>query len=142
MSDAWDCLSCGAHAQIKPFCDNCGAARPVEGGDDNALSMMLGLVCENCDAYNDPGVSVCVSCGKPLPIGDGFVDEPAPPPATFKPAATTSAQRFGTPSEDTPSSPTVPPSWLTPPTGNPLQTAFAMKKVDLAAVATGAEGAG
>ncbi len=114
----WDCLSCGAPAQTKPYCEQCGAAQPVDGGEDSALSLMLGLVCERCDAYNDPGVAVCTSCGAPLAAVEP--EEPPPPEA----------------------SPVVPPSWLTPPTGQPLSTQFAMKAVDLATVATGAEGAG
>src|SRR5438128_2135688 len=84
--ETWDCLSCGAHAQTKAFCEACGAAK-ADDGADNALSLMLGLVCENCDAYNDPGVAVCASCGKPLgavaPADDSgpFLPAPGPPAA-------------------------------------------------------------
>jgi pSer/pThr/pTyr-binding forkhead associated (FHA) protein len=166
----WDCLSCGARAQHKPFCEQCGAAQPVEGGEDSALSMMLGLVCESCDAYNDPGVSVCTSCGKPLGDGGPSVDpEPVAPvhvppalasPATTRPwggepdvetetmraselaaAAARAREASASPPVFVASSTSEPPadagpSWMTPPTGKPLATAFALPKVDLASVAS------
>lgn len=127
-ASTWDCLSCGASAQHKPFCEACGAARPVEGAEDSALSLMLGLVCERCDGYNDPGVDVCASCGAALGVdAPAAAPEPTAPPAAAEPA---------------PTRPAEPPSWMTPPTGRPLATAFALPKVDLAAVASSAEGAG
>jgi pSer/pThr/pTyr-binding forkhead associated (FHA) protein len=149
-ASTWDCLSCGARAQHKPFCEQCGAAQPVEGAEDSALSMMLGLVCERCDGYNDPGVAVCGSCGAPLgdaPALDAppapspqLSPEPAPEPAPAAPAPEAAATRSA-PEEGSGPGPPSPP-WLTPPTGNPLSTAFAMPKADLAAVVAGAEGAG
>ena len=78
VSAAWDCISCGATAQQKSFCETCGAAMPVEGeGEDTALALMLGLVCERCDAYNDPGLIECVACGAPLPSVEGSGKFPA-----------------------------------------------------------------
>lgn len=126
-----DCPSCDAKGQTKARCEACGFTFPKEGevgGGDDALSLFLGLVCSNCDAYNDPGTTLCMSCGTPLGsdgsgFGEAIVDEPAPlsmmtPPA---PLALSSAM-------------SAPPSWMTPPTGNTLSTQFAMKKVDLATV--------
>lgn len=84
MSDAWECASCGAIGQEKAFCETCGAAQPVEGGgEDSALSLMLGLVCERCDAYNDPGVAACVACGAALPSLEGSGKFPALSDAVF-----------------------------------------------------------
>jgi len=33
---------------------------------DTALSSLFGLVCDTCDAYNDPGQAVCAQCQNPL----------------------------------------------------------------------------
>lgn len=137
-ASTWDCLSCGASAQHKPFCEGCGAARPVEGAEDSALSLMLGLVCERCDGYNDPGVDVCASCGAALGVdAPAAAADASPPPAPPAPVAAATTEPAAT-------RPAVaePPSWMTPPTGRPLATAFALPKVDLAAVASSAEGAG
>ncbi|HSN90333.1 MAG TPA: FHA domain-containing protein [Anaeromyxobacteraceae bacterium] len=53
-------------------CPACGA--PAELG---RLTGILGVVCRQCDAYNDPGAKKCASCGAPL--------EAAPPAATPSP---------------------------------------------------------
>lgn len=42
------------------------------------LTSFLGVVCRNCDAYNEPGTTVCISCGQVL--GSGAAP-PAEPPA-------------------------------------------------------------
>ena len=95
----WDCLSCGARAQVKAFCEQCGAAQAIDG-EDSALSMMLGLVCEGCDAYNDPGKSACISCG--VALGGSSASTPSPPTAS-------------------PLAPQPEPhSWMSAPTGRPL----------------------
>lgn len=123
-----DCPSCGAEGQTKARCEACGFTFPndaVSAGDD-ALSLFLGLVCSSCDAYNDPGTAICMSCGTPLstPSGEGdVVDEPAVMPASLAappPPLTVSSAM------------SAPPSWMTPPTGSTLSTQFAMKKVDIA----------
>ena len=125
----WDCLSCGGGAQTKAFCEQCGAAQPIDG-EDFALSMMLGLVCDACDAYNDPGESACSSCGTPL---GSDLPAPAPPPATPPPSAPPSAPSVSAaPPLDKPRA--EPPSWMSAPTGKPLSTQFALPKVDLATI--------
>lgn len=136
-ASTWDCLSCGAREQHKPFCEACGAARPVEGGEDSALSLMLGLVCERCDGYNDPGVAACASCGAPL--GADALGGDAAAPAVPADASSASSAPEASPARHAGGDP---PSWMTPPTGQPLPTAFAMPKVDLATVSAAAEGAG
>jgi pSer/pThr/pTyr-binding forkhead associated (FHA) protein len=123
-----DCPSCGATAQHKARCEACGFAFPADGGaaaDDDVLSLFLGLVCPSCDGYNDPGTASCVTCGATLevqfdipPSDHGVPLASAPPRSTLSsPAAS------------------APPSWMTPPTGQPLATNMAMKKVDLAVMA-------
>jgi pSer/pThr/pTyr-binding forkhead associated (FHA) protein len=77
-------------------CEQCGADLNLE-----VLSLQLGEVCRHCDSYNDPGVRVCVSCGKtldnisippglpeklPTPV---FVEKPpVPAPSAVAPATT------------------------------------------------------
>lgn len=112
-------------------------------GDDTALSLVLGLVCERCDAYNDPGVPACSSCGAPL--GDGASPElpaefmellPDPEGAPLTPAMPLQpdAPAAPAPAAPAPSPATTPmatPSWMEAPTGQPIATAFALPKVDL-----------
>lgn len=77
------CKKCGAKLDLTmSTCPNCGAE--VELG---RLTGILGMVCRSCDAYNEPGVKVCVSCGKPLAQASPSIDPPAspgvpPPPST------------------------------------------------------------
>ncbi len=71
------CKSCGAALDLTMVsCPACGAEVPL-----GRLTGLLGLVCRQCDAYNEPGARSCVSCGQPL----GSVE--APPPAPQSPAA-------------------------------------------------------
>lgn len=131
MTDAWECKSCGAIGQEKAYCETCGAAQPIDGGgEDSALSLMLGLVCERCDAYNDPGVAACVACGAQLPSVEGSGSFPALPDASPAPAAE-------------PRQPTVATGqgWMAAPTGQPLASSVALPRVDLASIATPAHGA-
>ncbi|MDP2341152.1 MAG: FHA domain-containing protein [Deltaproteobacteria bacterium] len=150
-----DCPSCGATGQSKARCEACGFAFPMAdaaSADDGALSLFLGLVCGTCDAYNDPGTSVCLSCGAALHVDgasdsgafDAFpdfpvADEPVSRPALVAPIATPRATTpLPTPAATAASTAaSAPPSWMTPPTGSPLSTQFAMKKVDLAVVGGG-----
>jgi pSer/pThr/pTyr-binding forkhead associated (FHA) protein len=74
-------------------CPACGA--PVELG---RLTGILGVVCRACDAYNEPGATSCVGCGKPL------AGAPEAAPAA-------------------PASPAVPPSPAVAPTSPPVATA-------------------
>lgn len=64
------CTQCGADLDFTmSTCPSCGTE--VELG---RLTGILGIVCRGCDAYNDPGAKVCVSCGAPL----GGAPTPAP----------------------------------------------------------------
>lgn len=138
---------------------------PVDGAD-SALSMMLGLVCENCDTFNDPGVSVCTTCASPL--GESTPDEPlvTPVSGTPRPISGVGAAADGgdalaaigdgielDPITEPPPAPppmpappstaasaAAPPPWMSAPTGQPLATQFAMPKVDLASVAREGQG--
>jgi hypothetical protein len=87
------------------------------GSDDGVLSMMLGLVCPNCDSYNDPGTTSCMLCGHAI-SDEGAVD-PGPAPAAPAPAPATADAGAGAP------------SWMQAPEGQPLATANAMPAVDL-----------
>jgi hypothetical protein len=58
----FECVHCGAKLDVSMAqCPACGAE--VEMG---RLTGILGVVCRNCDAYNEPGARVCVSCGQQL----------------------------------------------------------------------------
>lgn len=73
------CKTCGVTIDVTvTACPSCGAAIPL-----GRLTGMLGLVCRDCDAYNDPGARVCAGCGKPL----GGVAPAAPPPIPDRAAA-------------------------------------------------------
>ena len=114
-----DCPSCGAAAQNKAHCEVCGFTFPVDtGAGDSALSLFLGLVCEACDTYNDPGSTHCAGCGAALePLGDLDVEVPALvdlPPTQPSTALRTEA----------------PPAWMTPPSGNQVSL-LNLPKVDL-----------
>ncbi|MBI5069691.1 MAG: FHA domain-containing protein [Deltaproteobacteria bacterium] len=70
------CKSCGAALDLTMLsCPACGAEVPL-----GRLTGLLGLVCRQCDAYNEPGARTCVSCGQPLGVE-------APAPAAAPPAA-------------------------------------------------------
>ena len=75
------CKKCGAMLDLTmAACPKCGT--PVEMG---RLTGILGIVCRNCDAYNEPGAKVCAGCGQPLgktPTSMTPVAPPAPPGAT------------------------------------------------------------
>ncbi|MCC7072942.1 MAG: FHA domain-containing protein [Deltaproteobacteria bacterium] len=146
MSDTWECKSCGAVDQRKSFCETCGAAEPIESdADDSALSLMLGLVCERCDAYNDPGLVTCVACGAQLPSVDGSgrfptIDEPA---AAVAPGGEQAPDAVTLPPSVAPPAPAagVGQGWMSAPEGQPLPSLLALPKVDLASIAAPARGA-
>jgi pSer/pThr/pTyr-binding forkhead associated (FHA) protein len=72
------CKKCGASLDVTmTACAACGAE--VELG---RLTGILGIVCRDCDTYNEPGVKACIACGKPI----GLAAE-TPPPAAEPPAA-------------------------------------------------------
>jgi ribosomal protein L40E len=71
------CVQCGAKLDLTASsCPACG--HDVEMG---RLTGILGVVCRNCDAYNEPGAKTCVSCGQP------FAKPAAPPPPSVPPPA-------------------------------------------------------
>lgn len=109
------CQSCGHESSKDIYCEMCGAALPQAAAPDDALSLMLGLVCERCDSYNDPGTPACTVCQAPL------LEGAAPAPSAPAPSA--------------PAAPAAPPSWMAAPEGQPLATAQAMPAVDLSVVA-------
>lgn len=92
-------------------CDQCGADLDIE-----ALSMQLGQVCRSCDSYNDPGVRICVSCGRSLGGSDGEEgeDELEEVPAEELPEA---------PAPATPAQP-----WMAPP--SPHATPLVAQRVE------------
>jgi hypothetical protein len=107
------CPSCGHETEQPNYCEQCGAAlAPVDVVEDTALSLMLGLVCEKCDSYNDPGTAACVVCGNSLAEESGANRPPSTPP----------------PGGD------APPAWMSAPDGEPLATVNAMPAVDLASL--------
>gem|GEM_PF-977619 len=144
-----DCPSCGTTGQSKARCEACGFAFPhvSDGVADDVLSLFLGLVCPSCDAYNDPGGISCSTCGLPL-SAEAEPPEPSSPgllipdlPQPSRPASPTAAEMpLLAPVAALPTAGAVvmaPPSWMTPPSGQPISTQFAMKKVDLAVITEG-----
>ena len=79
-----ECFHCGAKLDVTMAeCPTCGAE--VEMG---RLTGILGLVCRNCDAYNEPGTKTCVSCGQALSAARPSAAPPrsqAPPPPPAEP---------------------------------------------------------
>ena len=145
-----ECPSCGASDQHKARCEACGFAFPQAVATDDALSLFLGLVCAACDTYNDPGTTVCVSCHAVLEVGEPAFEIPATPPSTPPQPAVSTTPSPATSAGSSAPLPSLgsgpmgsgphsilapPPSWMTPPTGQPLATNLAMKKVDLATIA-------
>jgi pSer/pThr/pTyr-binding forkhead associated (FHA) protein len=124
----WECVSCGATEQAKVYCEACGAAQPMDGVD-TALSLVIGRVCTSCDAYNDPGVTACASCGAPIVEEGSEGAAPAPTPADEP-----------TPAPAPLVTPAAEPAWMQAPTGQPLATAFSLPKVDLADMKRAAAG--
>jgi pSer/pThr/pTyr-binding forkhead associated (FHA) protein len=59
------CFHCGSPLDAAlSECPACGAEIEV-----SRLTGVLGSVCRGCDAFNEPGSSICVSCGQPLLAG-------------------------------------------------------------------------
>ncbi len=91
------CKKCGAKLDVTmAACPKCGA--PVEMG---RLTGILGIVCRNCDAYNEPGAKVCAGCGQPrgkAPTSVSPAATPAPPAPATTPAAPAEARPAVTPS--------------------------------------------
>lgn len=75
------CIHCGAKLDLTAaVCPECG--HDVEMG---RLTGILGVVCRNCDAYNEPGAKVCASCGQPFAKPAPSPPSPAPLPAAGAP---------------------------------------------------------
>jgi hypothetical protein len=83
------CKSCGAQLDFtQSACPACGA--DVELG---RLTGILGIVCRNCDAYNEPGTKVCAGCGQPLGEAPEAAPKPPPPAAPAPPVPPPPAAR-------------------------------------------------
>ncbi|HVP68568.1 MAG TPA: FHA domain-containing protein [Anaeromyxobacteraceae bacterium] len=77
-----ECFHCGGKLDVTMAeCPTCGAE--VEMG---RLTGILGLVCRNCDAYNEPGTKACISCGQPLSPARPGGSPPRAPAAPGSPA--------------------------------------------------------
>ena len=81
------CFHCGSPLDAAMSeCPACGAEIEMA-----RLTGVLGRVCRACDAFNEPGTGVCVSCGEPLsavgpaPVVDAVRVEPE---AGFDPPST------------------------------------------------------
>ncbi len=100
------CTKCGAQLEFtQSACPRCGAE--VELG---RLTGILGVVCRQCDVYNEPGTKTCVGCGSPL----GDPDHPTPMPVARPPAPPAAPAR-----------PPAPPAGTgTPAAGQPVVRSF------------------
>ncbi|HYR20788.1 MAG TPA: FHA domain-containing protein [Myxococcales bacterium] len=87
------CPSCGMeNSDSATECRRCRAAFA-----DGDLSASLGVICQRCEAYNEPGVTRCTTCGyklgseeAPKPAAGrapqaGAASQPLTPPATSDP---------------------------------------------------------
>lgn len=71
------CKNCGVTLDVTvAACPSCGAEVPL-----GRLTGMLGLVCQACEAYNDPGARSCAGCGKPLGAAPPNPPRPGSQPA-------------------------------------------------------------
>src|SRR5437762_2719894 len=60
------CPACGKENEdVASECKRCRAPL-LSAADAVALPQSLGEVCRRCEAYNEPGVSVCTNCGLQL----------------------------------------------------------------------------
>src|SRR5215467_3639099 len=76
------CPSCGMeNADSATECRRCRAAFEEAPAED--LSGALGVICQRCEAYNEPGVARCTTCGYKL------TPEESPNPADGRPATET-----------------------------------------------------
>src|SRR2546427_4060519 len=84
------CPACGKENEdVAPECKRCRAPLREEeaAADAVALPQSLGEVCRRCEAYNEPGVSVCTNCGLQLFAAPGPEQPPLDktPPDAFTP---------------------------------------------------------
>lgn len=131
------CPSCGIESPDTAYCQSCGAAvAPLAADDDDALSLMLGLVCAQCESYNDPGVETCTVCAAALSSPTPPAPQVAPEASAAAPPADASAPQAA-PLAPLPAGSTAEPSapaWMLAPSGAPIATAQAMPAVDLATI--------
>jgi len=74
------CPSCGMeNSDAATECRRCRASLVDAPADD--LSASLGVICQRCEAYNEPGVARCTTCGYKL------ASDEAPRPAVRAPQA-------------------------------------------------------
>src|SRR5438132_8787063 len=84
------CPACGKENEdVASECKRCRAPLREEeaAADAVALPQSLGEVCRRCEAYNEPGVSVCTNCGLQLFAAPGPEQPPLDktPPDAFTP---------------------------------------------------------
>src|SRR2546430_8096910 len=140
------CPACGKENEdVASECKRCRAPLREEeaAADAVALPQSLGEVCRRCEAYNEPGVSVCTNCGLQLFAATGPEQPPLDktPPDAFTPpsqvpetlseelralaisdeeaaeAGLTMAARSGVSTETTPPAAFAPPALAQSPTG-------------------------
>src|SRR5437762_1794172 len=75
------CPACGKENEDSAYeCKRCRAPlREEEPQAKLAASQSLGDVCRRCEAYNEPGVTVCTNCGLPLFAESGQPPDTTPP---------------------------------------------------------------
>ena len=75
------CPACGKENEDSAYeCKRCRAPlREEEPQAELAASRSLGDVCRRCEAYNEPGVTVCTNCGLPLFAESGQPPDTTPP---------------------------------------------------------------
>src|SRR5437899_12427148 len=75
------CPACGKENEDSAYeCKRCRAPlRQEEPQAEVAASQSLGDVCRRCEAYNEPGVTVCTNCGLPLFAESGQPPDTTPP---------------------------------------------------------------
>ncbi len=120
------CPHCGAaNREGDRFCMVCGkplgapapqpaqpqapAAGPAADSADLDGLLDAGVVCPNCDTYNDPGAKTCMSCGASLHGLTGYLQsvDAAPAPDSTSPAAAAAADSTGAAAEED-ATPTAP----------------------------------
>src|SRR5207248_4980931 len=134
------CPACGKENEDSAYeCKRCRAPLREEEPQAEAVAapQSLGEICRHCEAYNEPGVTVCTNCGLALVAGPGQPD--TTPPSPFTPpsqlretlseelralaisdeeaaeAGLTLAPRNGDPSDKTPPEPFAVPALLAGP---------------------------
>ncbi|BDG01829.1 FHA domain-containing protein [Anaeromyxobacter oryzae] len=112
------CRTCGAGLDLTMArCPACGVEAEL-----GRLTGILGIVCRGCDAYNEPGASTCVGCGKPLGVAVDAASSAISPSTRPPPIATPTATPAPTaPALAGPARPSPPPP---PVPGTPVVRSF------------------